>query len=868
VDWSQCPQAQDKPARRWEIIRILFNRGSGVQHMRDCSLPDLSCRKTKKSRIKTYRPKKLILASKLRPETFFHPFPRDQSPVMPKIFELKRHNAIVRYSLVNLANRNDSSDFDRGNMPGNKKDGFGLTFKSLILLLLLMVLFFWKILLTRQFSLLMWEEDVRQTYSWLNFIVISLKQGILPLWDPYAGAGTSFPAEMQNGAFYPLNLLLALLPLNRYGLLAPQFYHQLYAFAHFLGACFMFALVRQLGLSRFSAIIAGICFSLGGLVIHAPWPHLYESAIWLPLLFLFLLRALSAQSLKKALLYASASGLAMGLTILAGGLHIAIMQALFVVTVLVFAFCHPQTAAEKHRSRLLIVYILLCATVFGVGFCVGAVQIFPSIEYGHLALRWVGDAPPIPAENKIPYAYIKDGLAPHAYLGMVFASVIGGPGESISPYIGVFPLLAAIIGIMKCWNSLWVRYLTGLAVLAFLYTLGEQSLLHGVLYAIFPFLSMAREAGRFIYLACFALSVLAAFGIETLLCKPFQKPAWNGLNRVLMGVVIACAAALAITTFFGRPEINRWVAFSILMIFASYGLFHYVIRGRTGTSARVLIVALILFDLSAFDWLPRNKIDEDRNKHTNHLERLMSFQGAAQFLKSQPALYRVRIDDEPKLNVGHVFRIPTIDYTGVTALKDQAVLYGSISNILGVRYIIKPSSATEPGALYQDGAWKVYENPRAYPHAWIVHETMIEPSVEALRSRIDTQAIDFSRTAAVSAPLETELEPRIDGVSESARFSAYQANRLELDVEAQGRGMLVLSEIFYPGWRATVNGKKTKIHKTDGVLRGIVVPGGRSRVILQYTPISIIAGGILSLIAVLGVLLAFALQQRKRDSST
>jgi hypothetical protein len=669
---------------------------------------------------------------------------------------------------------------------------------------------------------------------------------------------------MQTGAFNPLNLLPALIPLNRNGVVSPQLYHQWYVCIHFLGACFMFALVRELKLSRFSALIAGICFSFGGFIIHAPWRHMYESAIWLPLVFLFLLRSLGSQTLKRALLYASAGGLMLGMTILAGGLHIAIMQILAVIAFAVFAIFHPQILAEKYRSRSLIVPLLACAMMLAVGFFAGALQLFPSMEYGGRALRWLGhNAPALSAKSQIPFAYLKDYLEPNAFLGMLIPTAIRGSGEIISPYIGVFPLLAAIIGIVKCWNSLWVRYFAGLAAVTFLYCLGERSLLYGVPYPIVPYLWMVRETSRFIYLANFALPVLVAFGIESLLYKPLQKSDWRGLNRVLLGVVIACAAALAVPAFFGRLEISAWVSLSILLILMSYGLFHYIIRGRTGTPSQVLVVALILFDLSAFNWLPRNKIDEANSGNVNHLERLMSCRGAVDFLKSKPAPYRAKIDVDPKPNIGHLFQIPTIHNTGVTALKDSNELAGHFSKLLNVRYIIKPSSAAEPGALYQDAAWKVYENPDTYPGAWIVHETTIEPSVEGFRQRMDAQSADLNQMAVVNAPLDVSLEARTAGMPESVTFGVYKANRLELDVQAHSRGLLVLNEIFYPGWRATVNGNRAKIYRVNGILRGVVVPKGRSRIVLQYTPVSVFAGAALSLIAFSGTLLGFALQRRK-----
>jgi hypothetical protein len=738
------------------------------------------------------------------------------------------------------------------------------TIGALLLLLLATVVFYWKILLTRQFTLLIGSEGVNQAYSWLNFWIASIRQGTLPLWGPYTSAGRSFIGEMQTAAFYPLHLILLLVPFNHDGVFSPQLYHQWFAFAHFLGACFMFALVREFGLSRFSAIVAGLCFSCSGFVARAEWPHMFESAIWLPLILLFLLRAIRADEVRRLALWASLSGLCLGLSVLAGGLHVVMMQAIVVVTAAVFAGLNPRMIGKACGGRPRIVAAFAAAVVAIVGLCAGAIQLLPSAEYSARALRWLGSAGALQASQKIPYAYLSDGLYPHGFVGLLLSFAFGGnlgAGEVISPYVGVFPLIAAIIGIWKCWSNLWVRYLAGLALGAFLYSLGSFSLLHGALYALVPYLWMAREAARFMYLTTFSMAILAAFGVETLLGEKGRQTDWRGLSRILGWSVVAGAVALAIPALFGRPEINPWASFSILMIFLSYGLFRYILRGQVGTGVRLLVVGLILFDLSAFNWSPRNKIQTTKTQ-SDQLERALSCRAAAGWLKSQPGPFRVQILADPQPNIGDLFGVQTLSGGGVTLLKDFIAVNGR-SDLLNVRYTLRPASAVEPGAVYRDASWKVYENPDAYPRAWVVHEAIVEPSPERLVERRDSAGIDLRQQALLGARLEAAVEPRVEGAGESVSFRSYGANRMELSVRAESQGLLVLSEIFYPGWRATVNGAGQRIYKVNGGLRGIVVPRGENRVVLAYTPWSVYIGAFLTLGTFFGVLAAFTLRRRE-----
>jgi len=722
-------------------------------------------------------------------------------------------------------------------------------------LLLATVVFYWRILLTRQFSLLTESEGVAQAYAWLTFWVSSIRHGVLPLWDPYTLAGHSFVGEMQTAAFYPLHLLLALFPLNHKGVLSPALYHAWFAFAHFLGACFLFALARELRLSRFAAFLAGICFSFGGFVARVTWPHMLESSIWLPLLCLFLLRALRAPDTPKAIRNAAVAGLTLGLSVLAGGMHVVILQLLIVVPTGAY-FAATEVSRPWRRAALVI------ATLGAVGFAAGAVQLLPSMEYSARALRFL-NVQALPANQKIPYQDLADELWPQGVLALLIPFAFNGhlgAREVINPYLGVFPLLLAIIGIWRNWTHRWVRFLSGLALAALLFSLGAFSLLHGLLYAVVPRLWMAREADRAVYLVDFALAILVGFGADTLLSQALRPPAATNLNRILTGIVITAAAMLFVPALYGRPEINLWITFSILLIFLSYALFRYIMRGNTGRTAQILIAALTLFDLSAFDWTARNLLEVSRTG-VNHLDRLLSTRGAASFLKSRGGEpFRVELATDPKPNIGDAFAIPTTAATGVT-LPFESVWLQNQPKLLNTRYRLMPVSTRLPGAVYQDAAWKVYEEAEALPRAWIVHRTVVEPSPERASAALGTPEFDAARTAIVDSTVA--LDPPVHDASETVNLSVFEPHRLELEVDASSKGLLVLSEMFYPGWYATVNGRPAHIYRADAGLRGIAVEAGQNRVVWRYRPLTVYLGGALTLLAFGGTAAAFLLMRRR-----
>ena len=708
------------------------------------------------------------------------------------------------------------------------------------------VLFYWKILLTHQFSLLTGYEAANQAYSWFTFWISSIRHGSWPLWDPYTFSGHIFSGEMQTGSFYPFYLLMALVPPTREGLLSPTVYHAMIVFAHVLAAWFMVRLARGFGLTNFSGLIAGICFSLGGFLSRLPgWPHLLNSGIWLPAIFFYLIRATRAEQVGRVVVNSSFAGLALGLSILAGGLHLSIMQAIGVLTATVYHFWRTRLA--ENRQSIWGRGILIVFVVGFVASASGAVQLLPSMEYSSHALRFLSATVTLPATKKIPYYYLNDQLYANGFFNFIFAFAYGGQvgsGEVLNPYFGVFPLFLAGIGIWKRWQHHWVPYLTGLALAAFIYSLGAVSLLNGILYVVTPYLWLAREAPRFIYLADFCLAILAAFGAEIVFTR-LPREYWKPLSRLLQWVLIAVVVAFVVPAIYGQPALNPWAALSLLLIGISCLLFQYIFSGHVGASVRFLAIALILLDLSAFDWSASN-LTEMAAKGTDDLARLQSCRGLTRFLKSEDGLFRTKMVVDSAPNIGDAFQVQTTGGNGVSLAIEYAQFMGHI-DLLNVKYLIKPATATDPDPIYQDGTWKIYRNPRAFPRAWLVHDTVVEPSRARLLERLDDPTIDLHREALVGTELDTRLDTDVDAGSESVHFENYEAQAIDLSVHTSGQALLVLSELCYPGWKASINGHSTRIWKVDGVLRGIIVPAGNSRIVLHYEPTAIYIGGMASL---------------------
>src|SRR5258705_2376703 len=134
----------------------------------------------------------------------------------------------------------------------------------IVTLTVVVLLSYWKIVFTKQFSILWLWEMVNQYYAWDTYAATYIQRWILPLWDPLRYGGNTFIGEMQNGLCYPFKLALYLGPLDSNGLLSERAFHLFYVFSHWLAAVWMFLLARYLKLSYLPALVAGMCFGLGG----------------------------------------------------------------------------------------------------------------------------------------------------------------------------------------------------------------------------------------------------------------------------------------------------------------------------------------------------------------------------------------------------------------------------------------------------------------------------------------------------------------------------------------------------------------------------------------------------------------------------
>ena len=174
-----------------------------------------------------------------------------------------------------------------------------------------------------------------------------------------------------------------------------------------------------------------------------------------------------------------------------------------------------------------------------------------------------------------------------------------------------------------------------------------------------------------------------------------------------------------------------------------------------------------------------------------------------------------------------------------------------------------------------EDAYTVYENRRALPRAWFVSELTALDDNDAIQSVRSSQLpdgrrFDPSRMAIVDpahAP-ETRTFPAgtASGPANAAPSAASSAalgatvqriedGRVTLSVHTEGGGYLVLSDGYYPSWRARIDGATTEVYRTNVALQGIVVPPGRHDVVFELASTTLRAGAVMSITGLVACLL-------------
>lgn len=726
-------------------------------------------------------------------------------------------------------------------------------------------------------------QDVLAGFYYLRGAVgNALASGRLPVWDSHVMCGAPLLAAAHAGVLYPPTWLSAVLdPGPFWGVTAALHLSLAGFFAHaWLG--------RGLGVSCGPAFAGALVFMLSGVLVTHLYaghiPHL-SSIPWAAALMWRLERQLSGCTLKRWLLLAAC----LAMMILAGFPHFVLIAGLALGARLVHFVFHEKGDRSPRAKEA-----AKAASALAAGALLAAPQLLPTLELMAHAQRTTINTYEFATTYSLPPESLITLLAP-AFFGDGRAVAYWGRWNlwELTGFVGVSTLPLTVFGLLgrPRQRILWACVAAAGLVLA----MGEHTGVFWAFYHLVPGASLFRVPARYLLLFTLAMAPLVALGLERL------RSGDETSRRHAFGVAVG--AGLLVLLLVPSPLVltpGRWArlqereafvsvaerddarpygggfedrsramavrgllgAAGALAVVAAAMAAHRRGWGRWGAGAAgsVLAVELLLFGSRYFVGHPEAEMGwpkefvEAVTRHPRAPFRIATVNAVQTPLIGKCQL--AGLDHVGGYDPMMLRRLTELINTANGHPADEANIAlhqykpGPIYDFLGARYWILPAADPLPAGWRVAGRLRtgyVYENPRAMDRAFLVSRSLVlETGAERLRF-LSGPSFDPAKVVVVESGRPEELP----GPAGTARIVARSQGRYEIEAETPTGAILVLSEAWYPGWRAEVDGAPAETLRANHLVQAVRLPPGRHRVTFSYRSRFLGVGFAIALLTVL-----------------
>lgn len=723
----------------------------------------------------------------------------------------------------------------------------------------------WKTLNTKEQTITIPHKPVaddvfRQLYPFKLLGIEMIKKGELPLWNPYNGAGMPLFAAMHHGLFNPVNLVFILLP----SYLAWFFYIFLQPILLGLGT---YLYTRTFGLTRSASIFSSIILIFSGFVIT----RLIFGEYLYPLIYLpFLLFIIEKHLQNKSRVYGILIPLSLGFLFLSG--H---PQAIFYV--ITFSFVYALYRGLKMRS-LLIFYL------GGIG--LGAIQLFPTIELFLHANINKESSLFIFEKFLLPVEHFLTILVPN-YFGNRATYNYWGKIDYIETVlaIGTIPVFFSFFSLLnfKNKNSGLIKFYFITIVITLLANL-DWFLARLLASLPIPIISTSIPS-RIFMLTTFSFAILSGYGLDLWIRKKASIKHQNIFGVAFFLVLLILAIVTFLFYYLNISCNNKFIPecrivalrntafelvfFSIFFLIFIFNAFIKTDRIKFSWIILALVVFAGLYNSNKFlpfsdknTFLPSTPLIAAIQEKTKD-GRVFGF-GKAN-IKTDFATHFRYFDPnyyDPLYNKRYGELI-TFANTGSYSLNpprsdveivNEATVSSSLHprrekllSLLGVKYRIfnKGEYPKQPNMniLWEDDYWYIQEI-IALPRAYIISDFEIVNTPEKILKRL------FDSDFKINQKVILEKNPSIQKATitkHSTIIENYEEKKASLLTETDGNGLLLLSDNYYPGWKAYVDSKETKVYRANYTFRAIEIPKGKHNVEFIYKPSSFYIGTAISI---------------------
>ncbi len=746
----------------------------------------------------------------------------------------------------------------------------------------------------------------------------ALEKGTYPLWNPYIFSGMpSYSSMMYNPYVYPVSWITHLL--HRY-LFFPQMTWLL--IHYFMAGIGMYLLMKSFKLSFMISIIGGVLFiTLPNYLAMGANGHGSQACAVAYMPFALLLARKMFMGTNR-LAMGGLLSVVLGIQMLRG--HVQISYYTFLVIGLIYLF----EAAGRIRAgewKKLGLDSLFLALVLFFAVSIASILIFPLRHYAQYSIRGGG------AGGGLDFGYATGwSLHPKETLTFIlpWASGYGKatywgsmPFTDYPNYLGVVTVVFATAAMFMVRKKVkWLLF--SLVFLATLLAYGRHFPLYGLLFRYFPYFNKFRVPVMVLIVQQIAAIPLMGMGIERVVSAyhdgslPREK-----LGRILKWSLGGCALLTVLfllssggirsgvlnSSFiqkarladlaaerFSRDLIRTAVLLTALAAVLFAGFLKNIRKGYIVLALGV-VMFIDMYSVSQPVIHPEDTWNHEGYKiiqPSREKEEYGKPDESTRFLMNDDSVFRIFPAPAAKLgNWSHnvppfsenKYMIAGVFSTGgyhaaklqiyqelmdsMFAAFNVGKVPAGILNMLNVKYILSKAplfreSEIFPLVWHRGSEW-IYENTASLPRIFLVDKTRVM-SEDDMLSYMRTSAFDPAGEVLVSAPLDIR-DPSTEGAS--ARIEEYGLNRLEISAQADHPCVLVISEIYYPDWKAEINGERREIIRADYCLRALKLEKGDHKITLEYDSSVIRSSLILSVSAlVLSLLMGTAgwIRQRRK----
>ncbi|MBD3345781.1 MAG: YfhO family protein [Chitinivibrionales bacterium] len=720
-----------------------------------------------------------------------------------------------------------------------------------LLLIPLFIIFYHKLLFGMAF---LWEDILYQGYPNVNFAVSSLKEFRFPFWTPYIFGGMPFASDPQTIILYPPSWLLFLVSMiSEPGGITYTWFILLHILLLGIGT---YLLSIHLGFHRMASLFVAIAFMFSGYVsLHIMHTFVYVMA-WFPFVFLFLDKAFNSGSIIHVLL----AGLFYGISTLGGYPQYSMWCAYFLL------FWSLFRAFEKspRKWQAYAQHLVMFGITAGLGLAMAAIQYLPAFEHMAASVRETMTFEQS-VQGSTPFSYLLTLLSPKFFGHVTGDRSAGSPfwafeGQShffweTSLFCGLGTLFLALRAVIDIKINKRVLFLSILGFILMLLALGEHTPLYRVVFTIVPGFNKFRIPGRFAFFFSFCLILLAGIGMSKLIKRNEKKDRQYLIAVSVLAGVIALFSFLFLagafdtsSRYFAHEQVLSQSKNSVALTLGMTVVVMILLVGMIRTSQRGLLgfflAMLVFIELynygSSFGGGTMNPKAFYRRFNLRPFKQELT----QEKFRIQSRLYRGPGEGQMMLprNLGNVEEIPlTEGYNQLRLTRYNELLYKVDiepgQKLFNIRYRKMPDQ-------FQ------FERLSTAPRFYLSTSYKVCSSIDDVISYINSDNFGVGKDIALEEEPAIAITPREDA-SGTVRLIEENPNRIELEVTADQPMLLSASEVYYPAWKASIDGKKTELYPANLLFRAIAVPEGTHRVVMKYQSSAFTKGMLLSLISLL-----------------